>query len=104
MNIRPVSDLRNKYAEVEAELKESGAIYLTKNGYGTAVLIGLEEYIALKQSLISEEDPSESKASIDNARGFLSKYANPDLIPLEKNAGKLHAMKKYGLNQEALDE
>lgn len=38
MNIRPVSDLRNKFPEVEAEVVESGQpVFLTKNGYGTMV-------------------------------------------------------------------
>lgn len=30
MNIRPVSDLRNKYSEVEAQVRESGPVFLTK--------------------------------------------------------------------------
>lgn len=33
MNIRPVSDLRNKFPEVEEEVIESGRpVFLTKNG------------------------------------------------------------------------
>lgn len=45
MNIRPVSDLRNKYPEIEKiVLKEDEAVYLTKNGYGSMVVISLEKY------------------------------------------------------------
>jgi len=40
INIRPVSDLRNKYTEIEdLVLKEDEAVYLTKNGYGTMVVM-----------------------------------------------------------------
>ena len=41
--IRPVTDLRNKYAEVENDL-ENGPVILTKNGYGASVLISLDLY------------------------------------------------------------
>ena len=45
INIRPVSDLRNKYPEIEElVLKEDEAVYLTKNGYGSMVVMSLEKY------------------------------------------------------------
>ena len=45
MKIRPVSDLRNKYPEIEQDvLREDEAIYLTKNGYGSMVLLSMERY------------------------------------------------------------
>ena len=45
INIRPVSDLRNKYPEIEElVLKEDEAVYLTKNGYGSMVVLSLEKY------------------------------------------------------------
>ena len=46
INIRPVSDLRNRYPEIEElVLKENEAVYLTKNGYGSMVVMSLEKYI-----------------------------------------------------------
>lgn len=42
--IIPVSDLRNKFPEVEAMVKNGDTVYLTKNGYGCMVLLGLEKY------------------------------------------------------------
>jgi hypothetical protein len=33
---------------------------------------------------------------IKSAQGILSKYANPDLIPLEKEAWAMHCEEKYG--------
>ena len=48
INIRPVSDLRNKYPEIEdMVLKEDQAVYLTKNGYGSMVVMSLEKYAKL---------------------------------------------------------
>ncbi len=48
LNIRPVSDLRNRFPEIEAAaLKNGEPVYLTKNGYGSKVLLSLEQYAAL---------------------------------------------------------
>ena len=48
INIRPVSDLRNKFPEIEELVIESGKpVFLTKNGYGSMVLLSLEQYSAL---------------------------------------------------------
>ncbi len=45
INIRPVSDLRNKYPEIEElVLKENEPVYLTKNGYGSMVVMSVEQY------------------------------------------------------------
>ena len=53
MYIRPVSDLRNKYPEIEElVLKEDKAVYLTKNGYGSMVVLSLEKY----ESMLNEID------------------------------------------------
>ena len=47
-NIRPVSDLRNKYPEIEKlVLKENEEVYLTKNGYGSMVVMSIEKYFEL---------------------------------------------------------
>ncbi len=47
IQIRPVSDLRNKFPEIEAIVKEGQPVYLTKNGYGAMVVLSLEEYASL---------------------------------------------------------
>lgn len=91
-NIRPVSDLRNKYHEIEKALKECGAIYLTKNGYGTAVLVDIDEYERLAGKPMPEFKPEASPAE---HRGSLHKLANPDLIGQESSAAALHALEKY---------
>lgn len=55
INIRPVSDLRNKYPEIEElVLKEDEAVYLTKNGYGSMVVLSLEKYANMLKALDEE--------------------------------------------------
>lgn len=55
INIRPVSDLRNKYPEIEdLVLREDEAVYLTKNGYGSMVVMSLEKYSNLVKELSVE--------------------------------------------------
>lgn len=49
MQIRPVSDLRNKFPEVEKLVEGGEPVYLTKNGYGSMVVVSLDEYDRLTQ-------------------------------------------------------
>ena len=50
--IRPVSDLRNKFPEIEKTVLDSNSpVFLTKNGYGTMVLMSLEQYSALTDTI-----------------------------------------------------
>lgn len=44
IQIRPVSDLRNKFPEIETIVNSGKPVYLTKNGYGAMVVLSLEEY------------------------------------------------------------
>ena len=44
-NIRPVSDLRNHFAEITKEVQLSGEpMFLTKNGVGSIVVMSMESY------------------------------------------------------------
>lgn len=66
INIRPVSDLRNKYPEIEElVLKEDEAVYLTKNGYGSMVVLSLERYSEMLKAL-SEEKLLESRFGVED--------------------------------------
>ncbi|MBQ5542809.1 MAG: type II toxin-antitoxin system Phd/YefM family antitoxin [Erysipelotrichales bacterium] len=51
MEIRPISDLRNKFTEIEKIVAEGKPVYLTKNGYGTMVVMSLKEYAKLQDRL-----------------------------------------------------
>ena len=44
-NIRPISDLRNKFTEISRDVHETGRpIFLTKNGYGNMVVMSKARY------------------------------------------------------------
>lgn len=47
IQIRPITDLRNKLPEIEQTIKSGQPIYLTKNGYGSMVVMSLETYSEL---------------------------------------------------------
>lgn len=47
--IRPVSDLRNKFAEISRDVHETGEpVFLTKNGTGDMVVMSMEAFTALE--------------------------------------------------------
>lgn len=47
IQIKPVSDLRNKFSDIEKIVNEGEPVYLTKNGYGVMVVLSLESYSKL---------------------------------------------------------
>jgi len=51
IRIRPVSDLRNKFPEIERVVNDGEAVFLTKNGYGAMVVMSLEKYAQLTENL-----------------------------------------------------
>ena len=68
INIRPVSDLRNKFPEIEEQVKKDGPVFLTKNGYGTMVLMSVEEYSALTDEVEMKLDEAERAATLSDVR------------------------------------
>ena len=47
--IRPVSDLRNNFADISKTVHETGQpVFLTKNGYGDMVVLSMEAYETLQ--------------------------------------------------------
>lgn len=66
INIRPVSDLRNKYPEIEElVLREDEAVYLTKNGYGSMVVMSLEKYSKMIEELELEKAIAKQFGNVD---------------------------------------
>ena len=95
INIRPVSDLRNKYPEIEElVLKEDEAVYLTKNGYGSMVVMSLEKYSklisdreyddyienALDEAEKEAEDPNTKYLSHEEVFGKIRRKLNGEKI------------------------
>ena len=69
LHIRPVSDLRNKFPEIEATVLNNGEpVYLTKNGYGSMVLLSLEQYAALTDDVELALDEADKAAELSDVR------------------------------------
>lgn len=68
ITIRPVSDLRNKFTEIEDTVKKGEPVYLTKNGYGSMVVLSLEQYAALTDEIELKLDEADKAAAADSTR------------------------------------
>lgn len=68
IQIRPVSDLRNKFPEIEMFVNAEQPVYLTKNGYGTMVVLRLEKYASLVDNVEMKLDEADKIAEITEER------------------------------------
>lgn len=68
MNIRPVSDLRNHYSDVERDVNESGPVFLTKNGYGSMVVMSIDQFEHLNGSIDAALDAADIQAETTTLR------------------------------------
>ena len=68
INIRPVSDLRNKFPEIESMVNEGSPVYLTKNGYGTMVVMSLAQYSMLTDNIEMKLDEADKAAEESKVR------------------------------------
>ena len=69
INIRPVSDLRNKFPEIEQTVLTSGEpVFLTKNGYGSMVVMSIEQYAALTDEIEMKLDEADQAAAMTDTR------------------------------------
>ncbi|CAM5215439.1 hypothetical protein UACE39S_02456 [Ureibacillus acetophenoni] len=81
-NIRPSSDLRNKYAEMSKLCKESREpIYITVNGRGDTVLLGITEYNQMISELellrtLAEADDDVANGRVTSIRESFSSIRN----------------------------
>ena len=88
IHIRPVSDLRNKFPEIEETVINSNSpVFLTKYGYGTMVLMSIEQYYTLTMDVEEKLDEADtlarssttrlSKAEVFNvARSYIDEQSN----------------------------
>ena len=83
MKIRPISDLRNHYSDVERDVREGGPVFLTKNGYGSLVVMSMETYEermrildAYAKLAVAEEEVSNGEvlSPEDSMKGLKEKY------------------------------
>ena len=68
IQIRPVSDLRNKFPDIEKAVGGGDPVYLTKNGYGAMVVLSLEAYSRLTDGVEYALDEADRAAMEDNRR------------------------------------
>lgn len=68
IQIRPVSDLRNKFTEIESTVKTGKPVFLTKNGYGTMVVLSIDTYSALTETTEKELDIADKMAEESEKR------------------------------------
>ena len=69
LQIRPVSDLRNKFAEIENIVSKSRTpVFLTKNGYGSMVVMSLDLYESLTNNIEIRLDEADFQAASTDKR------------------------------------
>lgn len=68
IQIRPVSDLRNKFTDIEKAVGCGEPVYLTKNGYGAMVVLSLEAYSRLTDGVETALDEADRVALEDDRR------------------------------------
>ncbi len=68
-NIRPSSELRNKYNEISNLCKETRKpVYITVNGHGDTVILSLEQFNQMQDELTLLKMLSESEDDVRNNR------------------------------------
>lgn len=68
IQIRPVSDLRNKFPEIEKAVGGGDPVYLTKNGYGAMVVLSLDAYSRLTDGVEAALDEADQFAAENETR------------------------------------
>ena len=69
--IRPVSDLRNNFADISRTVHETAKpVFLTKNGYGDMVVMSMEAYEGLRfeSEVYAKLQAAEREAELTDAR------------------------------------
>lgn len=80
IQIRPVSDLRNKFPEIEnLVVKEGQPVYLTKNGHGSMVVLSLEKYAELVDDIELKLDEADREADLNKER-----YTHEEVFSMAK--------------------
>lgn len=80
--IRPVSDLRNNFADISKTVHETKQpVFLTKNGYGDMVVLSMEAYenLQLESEIYFKLKEAEREAEINN-----TKYSSKDVLKVLK--------------------
>ncbi|MDR0929931.1 MAG: type II toxin-antitoxin system prevent-host-death family antitoxin [Oscillospiraceae bacterium] len=68
LQIRPVSDLRNKFPEIEGVVNAGEPVFLTKNGYGAMVVMSLARYAELTEDIEMKLDEADRATAESDVR------------------------------------
>ncbi len=82
--IRPVSDLRNNFADISKTVHETGQpVFLTKNGFGDMVLLSMEAYekLQLESEVYFKLREAEREAETTDRR-----YSSKDVLKAMREA------------------
>ena len=82
--IRPVSDLRNNFAEISRIVHETAKpVFLTKNGYGDMVVLSMEAYenLQLESEVYFKLQEAEREAELTDKR-----YSSKDVLAAMRDA------------------
>ena len=82
--IRPVSDLRNNFADISRTVHETAQpVFLTKNGYGDMVVLSMEAYenLQFESEVYFKLQEAEREAEITDQR-----YSSKDILKAMKAA------------------
>ena len=82
--IRPVSDLRNNFAEISKTVHETAKpVFLTKNGYGDMVVLSMEAYenLQFESEVYFKLKEAEREAELTDTR-----YSSKDVLKAMREA------------------
>jgi len=82
--IRPVSDLRNNFAEISKTVHETAQpVFLTKNGYGNMVVLSMEAFqnMQFESEVYFKLQEAEQEAEYTDTR-----YSSKDVLNAMKEA------------------
>ena len=68
LSIRPISDLRNKFSDIEKAVNDGNPVFLTKNGYGSMVVMSIETYSRMAQNVEQALDEADAFAEASTER------------------------------------
>ena len=69
IQIRPISDLRNKFTEIEEIVTTSQSpVFLTKNGYGSMVVMSIQAYENVMNNIETKLDEADNYAEFSDVR------------------------------------
>jgi len=68
IQIKPVSELRNNFPAIEKVVNSGTPVYLTKNGYGSMVVLSLAQYAELTDDIEFKLDEADRMAMLSDER------------------------------------